>query len=135
MKKISCLILSLMFIMTMLFTGCGKPDPEAAVNEDTGTEVTETTDGAISLRVDTEGMGQIAYAEEGEEPEFNDEFPKQSAVENLEEPATRVLGAKADDGWKFVKWTKDGEDFSEDEQITVEIDRSTEFVAVFDVSE
>ena len=79
-------------------------------------------------------MGQIAYAEEGGEPGFDDESPQQSAAVNLTEPATLVLGAKPDEGWRFVKWTKDGADYSEDGQITEQIDSSAEFVAVFDVS-
>ena len=90
---------------------------------------------AMTLKINTEGLGQIAYAPEGEAPEFDDEYPAQSAVQNLEAAATFVLGAKAEDGWKFVKWTKDGADFSTDEQITVEVTEDVEYIAVFDLAE
>ena len=45
----------------------------------------------------------MRFVPEGEDLTFNDDFPEQSAQENLTEPATYVLGAKPDDGWKFVK--------------------------------
>ena len=38
----------------------------------------------------------------------------------------------ADDGWKFVKWTKNGEDFSEEPEITVEVAEGVEYMAVFE---
>lgn len=87
----------------------------------------------FSVRVNTEGMGQIAYAKEGEELAFNDETPAQSAYFSETEATTYQISAKADEGWKFVKWTKDGEDYSTDETITVEVNEAdTEYVAVFD---
>lgn len=90
-------------------------------------------DAKVFVTINTEGMGQITYAPEGETLEFDDEYPAQSAQLNLEGPATYVFGAKADDGWKFVKWTKDGADFSTDEQITVDLtEGEAEFIAVFE---
>lgn len=87
----------------------------------------------VVAHINTEGMGQIAYALEGEEPEFDDEYPAQSALLNLEGPETYVFAAKADEGSKFVKWTKDGEDYSTDAQITVTLEEGeTEFIAVFE---
>lgn len=97
-------------------------------------EETDSDSGDMVL-INTEGLGQIAYAEEGSELVFDDNMPTQSAQISLAEPKTYVLGAKADEGWKFVKWTKDGEDFSEEEQVTVELDSPATFVAVFDVAE
>ena len=90
---------------------------------------------SITMQINTEGLGEIAYAPEGEELAFETEFPVQSAVQNLESPATYVLAAKPEDGWKFVKWTKDGEDFSTEEQITVDVAESVEFIAVFESAE
>ena len=87
---------------------------------------------AMTLKINTEGLGQIAYAPEGEEPEFDDEYPAQSAQLNLPEAGTYVLAAKADEGWKFVKWTKDGADYSTDAEITVEFTENADFVAVFE---
>ena len=90
---------------------------------------------SITMQINTEGLGEIAYAPEGEALEFETEFPVQSAVQNLEGPATYVLAAKPEDGWKFLKWTKDGEDFSTEEQITVDVAESVEFIAVFESAE
>lgn len=91
-------------------------------------------DATVFVNVNTEGLGRIAYAPEGEEPEFDEEFPAQSAQLNLEGPETYVFAAKADEGWKFVKWTKDGEDYSTDEQITVELTEGhVEYIAVFEM--
>ena len=87
---------------------------------------------AMTITINTEGLGQIAYAPEGEEPEFDDEYPAQSAQLNLPEAGTYILAAKADEGWKFVKWTKDGADYSTDAEITVEFTENADFVAVFE---
>ena len=112
--------------MLFVFTACGSSQEDAAAGEPAAGET-------ITLSINTDGMGQIAYAPEGEDLTFNDEFPEPSAQENLTGPATYVLGARPDDGWKFVKWTKDGEDYSTDEEITVEVDASAEYIAYFDI--
>ena len=43
-----------------------------------------------------------------------------------------MLEAKAGDEFRFIKWTKDGEDYSTSERITVEFTESAEFDAVFE---
>ena len=93
----------------------------------------DTPDATVIVNINTEGMGQIAYAKEGEALAFDDEFPAQSAQLNLEGPETYQLAAKADEGWEFVKWTRDGADYSTDAQITVEFtEEHVEFIAVFE---
>jgi len=84
------------------------------------------------LKINTEGLGSVAYGKEGEEVEFEEDFPTQSATENVAEPTTFVIKAKPDEGWKFVKWTKDGEDFSTEPEITVEVSKDVEYIAVFE---
>ena len=89
-----------------------------------------------TLQINTEGIGEVAYAPEGEEPEFDDEFPAQSSVKNIVEgdPTTYVLAARpTDDDYEFVKWTKNGEDFSTDEKITIEVTEDVEYIAVFEI--
>ena len=52
-------------------------------------------------------------------------------------PAGTVLkiGAKDSvDDYKFVRWTKDGKDYSTDQEITVTIEAPTDFIAVFGLS-
>ena len=92
----------------------------------------DTPETIATLKINTEGMGTLAYGVEGEDVEFDDEFPNQSTVVNLSEPQTYVIKAKADEGWKFVKWTKDGKDFSEEPEITVEVSEDVEYIAVFE---
>ena len=93
----------------------------------------ELEDASIFVQINTEGMGEIAYAPEGEEPVFEEDYPYQSAQINLAEPATyKIVARTTEDGWKFVKWTKDGKDYSTDAEITVELSESADFVAVFE---
>ena len=78
------------------------------------------------------GVGYFEYAEGTEAPEINTEYPSQSAQINLAEPAEHTFIAWPQAGNVFVKWTKNGEDFSMDPQITVLLDESADFVAVFE---
>ncbi|MBR1899283.1 MAG: hypothetical protein IJ825_10455 [Oscillospiraceae bacterium] len=59
----------------------------------------------------------------------------QDALLDLTGNATYVFAAKADDGFTFLKWTKDGNDYSTDEQITVTLSEDAEYTAVFDIAE
>lgn len=87
----------------------------------------------MSAQINIEGFGQIAFAKEGEEIQFNDEYPSQSAQLNLAEPETCTFGAKADEGWKFVRWMKDSADFSTEAEITVELTEAhVEYIAAFE---
>jgi hypothetical protein len=86
----------------------------------------------IIVTVNTEGMGNIDYAEGEEAPEIDPEYPYQSAQINLAEPTTHTFVAWPQAGNIFVKWTKNGEDFSTEPQITVLLDESADFVAVFE---
>ena len=138
MKKLFCLLLAA--ILVFGFTACGgsqnadSADTGDAAEEEAAEEAAseESPEVAATLMINTEGMGAIAYGLEGEEVEFDEDFPKQSAVVNLTEPGTYVIKAKPDDGWKFVKWTRNGEDFSEEPEITVEVAEGVEYMAVFE---
>ena len=93
----------------------------------------DVPEATIIVHVNTEGIGAIEYAEGEEAPEFDPEHPYQSAQINLAEPTTYTFLATAyEDGWKFVKWTKDGTDYSTDAQITLELAESADYVAVFE---
>ena len=84
----------------------------------------------IFVSVNTEGWGSIDYAEGGEAPARED-YAYQSAQINLAEPTEYTLIAWPDEGWAFEKWTKDGEDYSAEPVVTVLLDESADFVAVF----
>ncbi len=86
----------------------------------------------ICVTLNVEGWGNIDYAEGEKAPEIDTEHPYQSAQINLNEPAEHTFIAWPDDGNLFVKWTKDGKDFSTDPQITVMLDKSADYVAVFE---
>ncbi len=86
----------------------------------------------IFVTINTEGIGgMIEYTEGEETPEIDPEWPYQSAQINLAEPATYTFAAAAEAGSLFVKWMKNGEDFSTEPVITVLLDESADFVAVF----
>lgn len=88
-------------------------------------------DATIFVSVNTEGRGNFEYAEGETAPEIDPEYPFQSAQINLAEPAAHTFVAWPDAGSEFVKWTKNGDDFSTEPQITVLLDESADFVAVF----
>ncbi len=94
--------------------------------------VYDVPEATISVNISTEGMGNIEYAEGEEAPEIDTEYPYQSAQINLAEPTTHTFVAWPQMGNLFVKWTKNGEDFSTEPQITVLLDESADFVAVFE---
>jgi hypothetical protein len=93
----------------------------------------ELPEAAFTVMVNTEGDGQIAYAPEGETIAFDDEYPSQSAYVGLEGPEVYTFAAKPDEGWKFMKWTNFGEEYSREEQFTVEVTEDMDLVAVFGV--
>ena len=73
-----------------------------------------------------------AYAKEGEEELSFDEYYTSSQL-GLDGPETYVFGANTDEeGWEFVKWTKNGKDYATDPIITVELTEDSDFIAVFE---
>lgn len=90
-------------------------------------------DATIFVTINTEGWGGMIGYEAGETaPELDPEWPYQSAQINLAEPETYTFAAAPEAGSVFVKWTKDGQDFSTDPIIVVLLDESADFVAVFE---
>ena len=90
---------------------------------------------SIMVTINTVGRGNIAY-EPGEGPvEADPETPYQSAQVNLADPETYTLLAYPEPGFKFVKWTKNGEDYSTEAQFTVLLEETADFVAVFEEDE
>ncbi len=86
----------------------------------------------IFVTINVEGGGIIDYAEGEEAPESAPEYPFQSAVINLAEPKIHTFAAWPKAGNLFVKWTKNGEDLSADAQITLLLDESADYIAVFE---
>ena len=84
----------------------------------------------VLIRVNTEGLGQIAVSDNGDVPGFGPE-PWQSYASNTAPGTELIIAAQADDGWKFVRWTKDGTEYSTEDTIAVKADADTEYIAVF----
>lgn len=79
------------------------------------------------LTISVDGDGQIAYANSDEDVVYNDQM-----YEIINTSGTYKIGAKANEESEFVKWKKDGVDYSTDEEITVTLGtEDIELEAVF----
>jgi hypothetical protein len=87
---------------------------------------------SIIVTIGTEGFGMIGYEPGETVPELDTDEPYQSAQVNLAEPETYTFAAAPEEGNVFVKWTKNGEDYSTEPVITVQLEESADFVAVFE---
>ena len=87
---------------------------------------------SIMVTINTDGAGMIGYEQGETVPELDPEEPYQSAQVNLADPETYTFAAAPEAGNVFVKWTRNGEDFSAEPVITVLLDESTDYVAVFE---
>ncbi len=122
MKK-KFLIGILVIVMFFVLVGCTKKEEPK----------NESDNNRIVLKLNTEGLGQVSYyIDEVNKMAFDDEYPNQSAYTTLEKVATVSIDAKADEGWKFVKWTKDGEEYSKDSKLDINVAEDTELIAVFE---
>lgn len=97
-------------------------------SEDEGSAIPENP---VLIKVNTEGVGNIAIAAEGKEIEWDPEFPATSIAQNVEKGSSLTLAAKAGEDYKFAKWTKNGEMYSQDETVTLTADEDAEYIAVF----
>ena len=96
-------------------------------------KVMDIPDATIFVTINTEGIGGMIGYEPGETvPELDPNEPYQSAQVNLAEPETYTFAAAPGAGSIFVKWTKNGEDYSTEPVITMLLDESAAFVAVFE---
>lgn len=87
---------------------------------------------SIIVTIGTEGFGMIGYEPGETVPELDIDEPYQSAQVNLAEPETYTFAAAPEEGNVFVKWTKNGEDYATEPVITVQLEESADFVAVFE---
>ena len=92
----------------------------------------EIQQATIIVNINTEGWGMIAYAEGEETPEIDPEWPYQSAYIGLAEPKIHTFAAAPEAGSVFVKWTRNGEDYATEPVITLLLDESADYVAVFE---
>lgn len=119
MKKLICALLAL--CMAFALAACGEAKP--------------AKNNAADIRINIDGDGAIAWAEEGAELDFGDGNTS-AALFTVSVPAKYTIGAKTEEeGWYFSEWTKNGEFYSGEPVITVELTEETEFVAVFAFNE
>ena len=149
MKKMISLLLVLLLVLSA--AACGKKESgseetttAAPATTTTATTTTETTTeeateestadpaNLILLQANIMGIdGQITHALPGETIEFDDEYPMQSIVVNVEKGTEVTFAAKPNEGFKFYHWTVNGKDYSKEEQITVKAEEPMEFIANF----
>ena len=86
----------------------------------------------IFVTINVDGFGVIGYEQGETVPELDPEWPFQSAQVNLADPETYTFAAAPEAGYVFVKWTKNGADYSTEPVISVLLDESADFIAVFE---
>lgn len=139
MKRITTQVLCLTLIA--LLTSCGKSNTKPAETNTTENHSESSSEEVIDisktvlLKIETEGLGYVAYAEDGETPYFDEEYPAQSGYVNAEPGSHFIISAKAEKGWEFKKWTKDGSDFSTDDRVEIVVDEPVSYIAYFDFQE
>ncbi len=122
----SRVVLAILILMAfaLFFASCGQNDSDE--------QSTDTSGGkTCTVMINTDGMGQIATAADGEELEFSEDAPLQSSQVNVPAGTEIEIGAKADDGYKFIKWTSGDNTYSEDETIEITVSEDMELTAVF----
>jgi len=118
MKKVW--IFLLIGVLVLGLTGCKKEDKK----------VEKKT--MYTVNANIEGKGQIAYTEDGGVLSFSDENPITTLKLTIAEDTKLVFDANPDEGYKFVRWTVDGEEYSTELQMNVTIKANTEVVAIFE---
>ena len=116
MKKRFAVCLALALSVS-LFAGC---KTTATQNEET-----------VLVTFNTEGVGDIAATNDGSEPVIDSEAPSQSYAFKTPVGSEMKAIAKAGETYQFVKWTKNGADYSTDEAISFKAEEEAAFIAVF----
>ena len=85
----------------------------------------------VLLQVNTEGMGEIAVASEGETLAFDEEYPISSSYLQTVPGTVVKVNARGQYEYVFVKWMKNGEYWTAESEAELTLDEDTELVAVF----
>jgi len=126
MKKTILLLTTLMMLITLV-AGCSQKQPD-----DQGGNTPEKTGETVLIQINVEGIAEIAATDDGSEPKFDDEYPFSSYVTNTEKGKTIKASTRTTDAdYQFIKWTKNGEFFSNDTSITITADADAEYIAVY----
>ena len=114
-------------IVTVMIIGCMALCMVACGRNATSTESPKTH--AITYAVEGEGM--VADAKEGSDINFRQSV--NGGIINGAEGDTYVIEARSKEGSsaKFVKWTNNGKDYSDNSTINVKVAEDMKLVAVF----
>ena len=129
MKK-KLFILAAVGCMALSMVGCGNDS-----SKEVTTSSAQSSSSASVISVNTSSGGMIAYAAEGAEIKFDEDFPTQSLQFPGTDGAKFVLEAKVNpekEGVQFIKWKKDGSDYSTDAKITITVSGNAEYYAVIE---
>ena len=133
-SKASAIIAGAALVAALGLAGCGGSQTASSSASGQASEpaarTAEELGGEFVIQVNTEGDGEVAYAQNGEDMGYAD-----SAFTHADAGDVITLKAKAgkyDSSSKFVKWTKDGADFSSEPEVDATVDGDAEFVAVFE---
>lgn len=90
---------------------------------------------AVELRAEAAGEGYVAGANEGEEPETNDDEQFTSVTLYTIQGKNAVFTAQAKEGYRFVYWYDNNAQkiYSEDERIEIKADEDLTLTAFFDL--
>ena len=138
MKKRISFVTALLISVAML-ASCGQAGSAAGSSEPAAEASSAAASTAESINMENyrtvfaniEGFGQVSIAEEGADPAFDPDFPTQSAAVNKEVGSSVTVAAKPDEGWKILKWTKNGENIGSDAEITFTLEEDTNLVVTF----
>ncbi len=138
MKKRISFVTALLIAASML-ASCGQAGSAAGSSEPAAEASSAAASTAESIdwenyrtvSVNMQGFGQVAIAEEDLPVAFDPDFPTQSAVVNRELGSSVTVGAKPDEGWKVLKWEKNGENIGNDAEITFTLEEDTNLVVTF----
>ena len=88
----------------------------------------------VTVMINTDGSGQIAYNYSGGKYDFSNSRPIQNANITIPANTDLTISARADDGYTFIGWKKDGENdlYSEDDMIVVTVKESSGYTAYFE---
>ncbi|MBR0091098.1 MAG: hypothetical protein IJP92_05320 [Lachnospiraceae bacterium] len=102
-------------------------ETSAAAAEASAAEAAET----VLINISAEGMGYIAYSEDGSDPVFDQDFPSQTAFTNVPKGTSLIIDSMPGEDEQLIKWTKNGEYVSNEPRITVTAEEDAEYRAVF----
>ena len=101
----------------LLFTGCSR----------------KQDDKRMVVRLNTEGMGQVAYyASLVNQKDFDDEHPSSFLQTTLPKKTKVTIDAKASEGWQFVEWKYGKKKYSNESKVEITVTKDIELTAIFE---